>query len=78
MSTKINGKDEHSLVINPKLQFSKKEFYLVTDKAVLHSIMFYPINFSNVGVYGKRKWKKLAAANQDREHLLVNLFGSDE
>ena len=74
----LNGKDEHSLVINPKLQVSKKDFYLVTDKAVLNSIMFYPINFSNVGVYGKRKWKKLAAVNQEREHLLVNLFGSDE
>ena len=55
-----SGKDQHSIIDDPKFTDPSDFDFRIKNKAVLRKIGFKPFDYSKAGVYGSDEWKKLS------------------
>jgi hypothetical protein len=65
------GKDQHSIIADPEFKNISRSDFRVTNITLMKQIGFKPFPLQQAGVYGSKKWKKLAASNSGRE-LMFN------
>lgn len=57
---RLSGKDKNSIIADPRFKNPEKYNFKIANKALLSQIGFQPFNDKEAGVYGSKKWKKLA------------------
>ncbi len=72
------GKDEHSIIADPKFADIGKLDFSIENKAVIKAIDFKVFDYSQAGVYGSDEWTKLAGFDPGLSKLFDEAVARNE